>query len=143
MNRRRISFVALAVIVVFAGLGSRATGDALPAAIRQYPGDTLWALLVMLLLGAVVPRASTRAVALLALAIAFAVEFSQLIRWQWLVTLRQNPLGHLVLGSGFHWPDLVAYTLGVTLGAVFESLAKRQNLLVQLFFYPAIQRKAA
>ena len=62
----------------------------------------------------------TRLVA--ALAFASAVECSQLLAFDWLVSLRHTTLGALVLGQGFLWSDLVCYTAGVMLGALSELL---------------------
>ena len=43
----------------------------------------------------------------------FIVEFSQLITWSFLVEFRKTFLGHVMLGQGFLWVDLVAYTIGI------------------------------
>jgi len=79
MRRRRISFIALVGLVIAFGLASRAYSNVFPDAIRKYPGDALWSLMVMLVIGVLVPFSSTRKAALIALAMAFGVEFSQLI----------------------------------------------------------------
>jgi hypothetical protein len=51
-----------------------------------------------------------------ALAICYAVEFSQLLHWPWLMDLRATTLGHLILGTDFHWQDLLAYPAGIGVG---------------------------
>ncbi len=89
-------------------------------ALGKYPGDALWALMVFFIVGLFRPRASTRRVALVALAISYAVEVSQLYEPPWLVSIRSTTLGHLVLGSKFHVGDLLAYTVGIALGAALE-----------------------
>jgi len=63
-----------------------------------------------------------------ALAFAYGVEFSQLYQADWINSLRQTTLGGLVLGFGFKWSDLVAYTLGIFLGAYLN----RKFLVVTL-----------
>jgi Protein of unknown function (DUF2809) len=78
--RRRNPLVQLALIALAAilGIGSRRRGQALPAFIAAYAGDTLWALAAFLGIGLLLPRASTRTIALLAMALSVAVELSQL-----------------------------------------------------------------
>lgn len=98
----------------------------LPPQLGKYPGDALWALMVMLLFGYANPRWSITHAALAALATSFAVEFSQLYQAAWINTIRSTTLGHLVLGSGFDPRDLLAYTVGVIVGAVVESLTLRR-----------------
>ena len=48
------------------------------------------------------------------------MEFSQLYQASWIVEVRSYRLGHLALGSSFHWPDLAAYSVGALLGALLE-----------------------
>ena len=108
MRRRRILYLTATAAVTVIGLLSRRVAW-LPAE----TGDALWAVMVFCLLRMVMPRCRLSLVALTALGISYLVEFSQLIRWPWLTTLRTTTLGHLLLGQGFLWIDLVAYTIGV------------------------------
>ena len=48
-----------------------------------------------------------------ALIASFAVEFSQMLKPDWLVKIRSTFLGHMLLGQGFLWSDLLAYTIGI------------------------------
>ena len=41
---------------------------------------------------------------------------SQLYHAEWIDNIRATTLGGLVLGYGFLWSDLVAYTIGVGVG---------------------------
>lgn len=52
-------------------------------------------------------------VALLSLAVCYLVEFSQLYQAPWIITIRRTLPGRLVLGHGFLWSDLLAYTAGI------------------------------
>jgi hypothetical protein len=49
-----------------------------------------------------------------------AIEFSQLIKTPLLQTLRSTFPGALLLGSGFDWPDIFYYGLGVLLAVGIE-----------------------
>ena len=59
---------------------------------------------------------------MMALSFAWAVEFSQLYHAPWIEAVRATFPGRLVLGATFKWPDLVAYLIGIALGAVVEHL---------------------
>ena len=86
----------------------------------KYGGDALWALMVFVGFGFLLPRASTLVVALLALTFSWGVEFSQLYHAPWIDAVRATLPGKLVLGNTFNWPDLLAYALGIALGVLVE-----------------------
>nr|WP_255486929.1 DUF2809 domain-containing protein [Mucilaginibacter sp. SP1R1] len=46
----------------------------------------------------------------------YGIEFSQLYKATWINELRHTLFGHLVLGEGFLWSDLLCYTVGVAIG---------------------------
>lgn len=118
--RNRVLYAGLALVVVAAGLLWRASFMPLPPVVSKYGGDALWALMVFVGFGFLLPRASTQIIALLALTLSWGVEFSQLYHAPWIDTIRATLPGRLVLGSTFNWPDLPAYALGVGLGAWVE-----------------------
>lgn len=120
--RARFTWLAVAIVTIALGIGSRKYGGALPEFLATYAGDTLWAVLAFSLAGAIAPKARLGTRALCALTFAFAIECSQLIKVEWLDAARQTRLGALVLGQGFLWSDLVCYTAGVALGAIGELL---------------------
>ena len=125
-HRSRLLYAVLVLAVIAAGLASRRYPWLLPAQLGKYPGDALWALMVMLLYGLARPRWSVARTAAAALATSFVVEFSQLYQADWINAIRHTTLGHLVLGSGFDTHDLLAYTVGVAVGAVAELLSLRR-----------------
>ena len=122
-ERRRLLQVGATVAVIALGLASRAYPQFLPAPLGKYPGDALWAMMIVFALGIFATRMRTWQLALTALLICFAVEFGQLVQMPWLVALRAHPLGHLVLGSTFGWGDLIAYTAGVAIAALVDKAA--------------------
>ncbi|MSR59442.1 MAG: DUF2809 domain-containing protein [Planctomycetaceae bacterium] len=125
LRRNRLLYLAAMAMVILLGLASRTMPGLSPSFRGKYPGDALWALMVFLLIGALLPALSTYRTALLALAIAFTIEFSQLYQAPWINTIRQATLGHLVLGSRFHRFDLVAYVVGVAIGAIVELFVRQ------------------
>jgi hypothetical protein len=113
----QITLIALASLL---GIGSRRYAHALPGFIAAYGGDTLWALAAFAAIGLLLPRASTRTIALLAMAVAVAVELSQLYHAPWLDSIRETTLGGLILGFDFLWSDVACYAAGVGLGVCVE-----------------------
>ncbi|MFY2556784.1 DUF2809 domain-containing protein [Corallococcus terminator] len=116
LPRTRLLSLGLAALVIPLGLASRRRSLPWPSFFATYAGDTLWALLVFLLLRFLAPRRSALAVAAVALAFSFGIEFSQGYHAPWLDAARRTLPGRLVLGAGFLWSDLVCYSVGVLLG---------------------------
>jgi hypothetical protein len=128
--RERAPYLLAMLFVIALGLASRKLPGLFPAAVGKYPGDALWALMVFAAYGVLLPYASTYRLAALALMTSYAVELSQLYQAGWIDAIRASTLGHLILGSTFHWPDLAAYTVGVAIGAavhVLSTKARRQD----------------
>ena len=125
--RSRFRYLLLAVGVIVLGLASRRWPGLLPAGLGKYPGDALWTVLVFVLWGICLPRASSLRITLLALLTSYAVEFSQLCRAPWLDALRHTVPGHLVLGTTFAWPDLLAYTTGALLAFIVEAAGQNSK----------------
>ena len=118
--RSRVLYAGLALAVVAAGLLWRADFMPLPPWLSNNGGDALWALMVFVGFGFLLPRASTLNLALLAVAFSWGVELSQLYHAPWIDAIRATLPGRLVLGSTFNWPDLAAYAVGVAIGALVE-----------------------
>ncbi|MBQ1677369.1 MAG: DUF2809 domain-containing protein, partial [Bacteroidaceae bacterium] len=76
-------------------------------------GDALWAMMVFCLWRIVLQNKKLPLVAITSLAHCYLVEFSQMITWRWLVSFRQTFIGHMMLGQGFLWIDLLAYSIGI------------------------------
>ena len=129
-TKRNRSIYALAVtLVIGTGLLWRSKLLPLPQFVAKYGGDSLWALVVFLCFGFAFPRRSTTRMALLAVGFAWSIEFLQLYHAPWIDGIRSTRLGHLVLGNVFNSPDLLAYAVGVGLGAWAERafLKKRET----------------
>lgn len=107
--RNKLLYSLLGIIVLIPlGLLSRRV-NALP----DETGDALWAMMVFCFWRILLVNRPLKVVALVALAHAYLVEFSQLLTFPWLVSFRNTFVGHMLLGQGFLWTDLIAYTLGV------------------------------
>jgi len=89
--------------------------------IRPYIGDSLAVILLYLGLRAVTPLRVLPAV-LVALTIAFAIEFSQMFHLIDGLGLRGNHIAGFILGGYFDVEDLGCYTAGALAGLIVESL---------------------
>ena len=118
------------------GLTSRRLRAELPQFFAEYSGDTLWALMLFLLVSFVLVDRSVGHRWLLSMLLALAIETSQLYHAPWIDNIRQTTLGGLVLGFGFLWTDIVCYSVGITVGAIVESVFTRQLKMV----HPATSR---
>jgi Protein of unknown function (DUF2809) len=122
MLKSRIYDAILMVVVMALGLLLRSQWVDLPRFIEKYGGDALWALLVFFGFHFLFPRWPIARLAAISVAFAWGVEFSQMYHVAWLDEIRATRLGRLVLGTTFHAPDLLAYTLGISIGVGLLSL---------------------
>jgi hypothetical protein len=119
-RHRRASYLVAATFTVAVGLAWHLSPAFAGDTVKDIVGDALWASMMLWLVSFLVPSRSLAARAALALAVCFAVEFSQLYHAPLIDSIRATLPGHLVLGSGFDPRDLVAYAVGVLVAAFFE-----------------------
>lgn len=127
MNRSRFLYFIFFVATVVSGLVSRHYSGILPDWVNSTLGDTLWALMVFILVAILFPKKSSALIACLALAFSFSIEFSQLYHAAWIDQLRHTTIGGLVLGFGFLWSDQACYTLGIGFGYGAEILMLKEK----------------
>lgn len=127
--RNRTLFLLLTISSILLGLSSRKMAGYLPDSINLGLGDALWAVMVYLLVATVFCRWSIVRTALVGLTFCYLIEMSQLYHAPWIDAVRATRLGGLVLGFGFLWTDIAAYTLGVAGAVLFESVAYRASFL--------------
>lgn len=109
--KRKILISLIGIIVLIPiGLYSRRLSW-----IPDETGDALWAMMVFCLWRIILARKGLKLIAIISLAHSFLVEFSQMIRWHWLVSFRNTFIGHMMLGQGFLWIDLLAYLIGIVI----------------------------
>ncbi|MET4203209.1 DUF2809 domain-containing protein [Bradyrhizobium sp. LA6.12] len=114
----------LALAVIACGLSLRWYGFplGLPAFVVKYGGSLLWATMVFLLVGVLLPWMSRSRLAAIAVVIAIAVEFSRLVHAPWLDAFRLTTAGALLLGRIFSLWNLVAYAVGIAFGVWVDGL---------------------
>lgn len=110
MKAFRWQYLVAAVVIIAVGLNIRKVSF-----LPDEAGDALWAMVVFCCWRMILPRKPLPAVAIISLLTSYAVEFSQLIRVEWLDRFRSTTIGHLLLGQGFLWTDIIAYTIGIAI----------------------------
>ncbi|CKF89046.1 DUF2809 domain-containing protein [Bacillus paranthracis] len=123
-KRNRLLYAMFTILVIILGLSSRKFAFALPALLNDYLGDALWALMIFIGFGFLFPKIETKKLAFISLIFCYGIEMSQLYHAEWIDNIRATTLGGLVLGYGFLWSDLVAYTIGVGVGFLFEFILR-------------------
>ncbi len=114
--KRRFTFFLLAVLSVITGLGMRKFRKHVPDYLDFWIGDAIWALMIYWMVCVIKPFSKLAHNALIALLFCYVIELSQLYQADWINAIRSTTLGALVLGHGFLWSDLLAYTIGVSFG---------------------------
>ncbi|WP_426413965.1 DUF2809 domain-containing protein [Bradyrhizobium ganzhouense] len=125
LQQRMLIRVALALVVIACGLSLRWYGFplGLSAFVVKYGGSLLWATMVFLLVGILLPWLTRSQLAAIAVAIAIVVEFSRLVHVPWLDAFRLTTAGALLLGRIFSLWNLVAYAVGIAFGVWIDRLA--------------------
>lgn len=107
-TKKLLKYTSAVIALIALGLLSRRING-----IPDACGDALWAMMVFCCWRIVLVIRPLKIVAVVALITSFLVEFSQILSFDWLVRLRSTFLGHMLLGQGFLWIDLLAYTIGI------------------------------
>lgn len=120
LQRNRILYGILLVSTIIGGYTIRQKGEIFPNFIALYAPDAFWALMVFWLLAWLFSIKPTYTIAVMALLFSYTIELSQLYQAEWINAIRETTLGGLVLGFGFLWSDIAAYTLGISIGVLLE-----------------------
>ncbi|MFB9268644.1 DUF2809 domain-containing protein [Bradyrhizobium erythrophlei] len=125
--------ICLLLLVIAFGLALRAfrLPAGLPAFVVKYGGSVLRGTMVFFLVALLLPHHGRGTVALIALMIAALVELFRLVHAPWLDAFRLTTAGALLLGRIFSVWNMVAYTIGIALGAVVDTASSRKRQQVR------------
>lgn len=112
-STRRLVYFLLSLATIAIGLSTRKLPHLFPHFIAKYGGDTLWAMLFILLARIIWPFTSIWKIAAFTSLFCIGIECSQLYQAEWINNLRKTFPGQMLLGSGFLWSDLVCYAVGI------------------------------
>ena len=125
MKRNRLIYLSTVIATIALGLLSRRFSHYLPEFINSYLGDALWALMIFQFVAIVFPTRKTFQIAVFSLIFCYLIEISQLYHAPWIDAIRSTRLGGLVLGFGFLWTDIIAYSFGIAFGILVEKIASK------------------
>ncbi|TCC97185.1 ribosomal maturation YjgA family protein [Pedobacter hiemivivus] len=110
LKSKRIIYALLVLVVIALGILSRKV-----TVIPLIVGDILYAVMMFLLIKFLLIQLRYWKVALISLSVCYFIEISQLYHASWIVQIRNTTIGALVLGHGFLWSDMIAYTVGTAI----------------------------
>ena len=116
MTQPRRTYGIAIFLIILIGIASRKL-DGIPL----FVGDVLYATMLYFMVRFLMLKARPSLVFTLALLLCFAIEFQQILQYEWLVALRQTLAGKYILGQGFLWSDLLYYTVGAGLGYILDA----------------------
>lgn len=116
LKSNRFSYFILTAFIIILGILSRKT-DGIP----MFFGDILYAVMIYFGMRFLFINNSFAKSFILALVFCFCVEFLQLYRAEWILTIRRTTLGHYALGEGFLWSDLGCYFIGVIIAFLIDT----------------------
>ena len=105
--KERLRYFIMVLAVIGLGLLSRKLSF-----LPLWTGDALYAVMVYFGICLLWPTLGPKKVLAFSFFCCLLVETSQLYHAAWLVSIRKTTFGHLVLGEGFLWSDVLAYALG-------------------------------
>lgn len=120
MKKTRLHYFLFFLGTIVLGLLSRAIKG-----IPLFIGDILYAVMIYFMIHFLFPKAKTKTIAFVSLLVCYAIEILQLSQAHWIVNIRTTTIGHLILGQGFLWSDIVAYTFGIGIVFIIESFLKK------------------
>lgn len=116
MKKTRLFYLLFLFATIALGLLSRAIKD-----VPLFIGDLLYAVMIYFIMHFLFPKAKTKIIALISLLACYTIEALQLYEADWIVNIRSITIGHLILGQGFLWSDIIAYTFGIGIVFIIES----------------------
>ncbi|KRB56061.1 DUF2809 domain-containing protein [Flavobacterium sp. Root186] len=118
MKKSRIQYFVLFLCTILLGILSRKISF-----IPLWIGDFLYAVMIYFLVRIFLPNKKALIVALFSLLLCYCIEFLQLYQAEWIIELRKTLFGRYVLGQGFLWSDILAYTFGIIIAFLIEKKA--------------------
>ena len=109
--KKRMVYILITFIIIVLGLLSREING-----IPLFMGDIFWAMMVFFIFGIILDRKTNHFIFITSVIVTYIIEFSQLYHRPWIDNFRGTPIGHILLGQGFLFSDLVSYLIGIIIG---------------------------
>jgi hypothetical protein len=92
-------------------------------------GDFLYAVMIYVLTRIFFINKKALFIAIASLVLCYSIEFFQLYQEEWIIAVRKTLFGRYVLGQGFLWSDVLAYTLGIVVAFGVERIVLKYKSL--------------
>ena len=112
-------YLGVIALLIAMGLPSRMVPNIFPSWYVLYAGDFLWAAVVFYSF-CLLFNIKTKQAVLVSLLTVYLIEISQLFHPPWLQEVRQIKFFALIIGHGFLWSDIIAYTFGIATAALLD-----------------------
>jgi len=122
LKRKRLYYFIILLLIIFLGIFSREFDE-----IPLCTGDFLYAVMMYTFIRILLIEKKATQILIFALLICYTIEFSQLYQADWINELRKTLFGRYVLGQGFLWSDILAYTFGAFTAFLIERIALKTN----------------
>ena len=123
MKRKRLYYFIILLLIIFLGIFSREFDE-----IPLCTGDFLYAVMMYVFIKILLIDKKPTQILIFSLLICYSIEFFQLYQADWINALRQTLFGRCVLGQGFLWSDIMAYTFGGFTAFLIDRLFLRNKL---------------
>ncbi len=111
--KKRLIYSILTLGIIGFALFIRKMWSFLPDFINIWIGDYLWAIMLYCATMVVFLHFDKKKTTIALIVFCWLIEASQLWHTPWLDAFRSTTFGGLLLGHGFLWSDIIAYTAGV------------------------------
>jgi hypothetical protein len=111
--KKRLFYLLLTFVFIVIALTVREIWAYLPDFINIWLGDYLWDVMLFWACMVLFLHTNRLKIALSLVVFCWCVEASQAFHTPWLDAFRNTTFGGLLLGHGFLWSDIIAYTAGV------------------------------
>lgn len=122
MKTNRISYLIITFTVIAIGIFSRTI-----TFIPLFIGDFLYSVMIYFGVRFLFTDLKNKKCAVIALAICYCIELLQLNDAEWMIELRKTLFGRYVLGQGFLWSDILAYSFGIPMAYFIEKALIRKS----------------
>lgn len=115
--KTRFYYFLIFISIIFLGILSRKISF-----IPLWIGDFLYAVMIYFLVRIIIPLQKFSTIVICSLCFCYGIEFLQLYQAEWIIELRKTLFGRYVLGQGFLWSDILAYTFGILIAFIIEKI---------------------
>lgn len=119
----RLKYFLLVISIIILGVLSRKASF-----IPLFIGDLLYAVMMYFIIRFLFADLTKTKSSLISLLLCYSIEIFQLYHANWLIEIRHTLLGRYILGQGFLWSDLIAYTFGILIAYLLDKIFKKQSI---------------